>query len=31
MVKFINAKGFTTALGSLDNVPILNFLYAHDA
>ena len=28
---FITAKGFTTALGSLENIIIANFLYAYDA
>ena len=28
---FLNAKGFTTNLGYLDNIPIANVLYAYDA
>ena len=30
MGKFITAKGFTTALGSLDNLPIADVLYAYN-
>ena len=28
--KFINASGFSTALGKLENLPIANVIYAHD-
>ena len=30
MGRFITAKGFTQALGQLDNLPIANVLYAYD-
>ena len=31
MGKFITAKGFTTYLGSIDNITISNILYTYDA
>ena len=31
MVTFVTAKGFTKAIGYIDNLPISNVLYSYDA